>query len=76
MDYVNHTSRKLTKRQAAEQAALHISGVIQAVGPVRAIWFLADTLPHWTAESYEKANDVSQRHNLIQHIEQRITIIQ
>jgi len=76
MQFVNHTERKLTRRQAAEQAAAHITGVIQRVGPVRAIWFLADTLPHWTEESYRKAAEPEQHANLIEHIEQRITIIQ
>lgn len=76
MQFVNHTERKLTRRQAAEQAAAHISGVIQRVGPTRAIWFLADTLPHWTEESYLKAAQPEQHANLIDHIEQRITIIQ
>jgi len=76
MIYVNHTSRKMTKRQAAEQAAEHVAGVIKTVGPVRAIWFLADTLPHWTEDSYRKAAQPDQHANLIEHIEQNITIIQ
>lgn len=76
MQFVNHTNRPITTRQAAEQAARHIVGVIRTVGPERSIWILADTLPHWTKESFEKAADPNQYSNLIQHIQDRITIIQ
>jgi predicted house-cleaning NTP pyrophosphatase (Maf/HAM1 superfamily) len=74
MEYANHTARTITTRQAAEQAARHIVGVIRTVGPERSMWILADTLPHWTAESYTKAADPNQHANLIKHLEERITI--
>ena len=76
MIFVNHTTRPLTRRQAAELAANHVAGVIRTVGPVRSMWILADTLPHWTAESYEKAAQPDQHTNLIDHFKQHITNIQ
>lgn len=76
MIYVNHTTRRMSRRQAAELAAAHVAGVIQRLGTAHASLILADTLPHWTAESYEKAAQPDQHTNLIAHFEQRITAIQ
>ncbi len=74
MKFVNHTGKPITRRRAAELAAQHITGMIRTVGPERAIWFLSDTLPNWTAESYQKANDANNTEQLINHLERSITI--
>lgn len=76
MIYVNHTGQRIARRRAAELAAQHIAGVILRVGPDHAATLLAETVPHWTEESYRKASQPDQLNNLIEHIEQRITIIQ
>lgn len=76
MIFVDHAGLKPTREQAARLAATHITGVIRTVGPEHAATLLAETLPHWTAESYRKAADPNNHPHLIEHLLTVIKTIQ
>lgn len=74
MIYVNHTARTISREQAARNAAGHVAGVIRQVGPDHAATLLAETLPHWTKESFHRASQPENLTKLYRHFFNIITV--
>lgn len=66
--FVNHSSRPLTRRQIATLTAVHIAGVVNALGPERAHAVLSGWL-NWPLDSFRRIADLKDHTPLIQHLE-------
>lgn len=66
--FVNHSSRKLTRREVATLAAAHIAGVVRTVGPDQAKTILSEF--NWPLSSFERISQLTDHTQLIAHLEQ------
>lgn len=66
--YVNYSSQPMTRRQIATATAMHISGVVNALGPERAHTVLSSWL-NWPLESLQRIATLNDINTLIHHLE-------
>ena len=67
--FVNHSSRKLTRRDVATLTAAHIAGVVRALGAERAHAILGETF-NWPLRSFERIATLDNPQTLVAHLEQ------
>ena len=66
--FVNHSSRKLTRRDVATLTAAHIAGVVRALGAEQAKTILSEF--NWPLESFRRIAELTDHTPLITHLEQ------